>query len=137
MEDLQAMTDIILTRSAIDEWGIYAEFGVIVLGLKYLNGAPLHTLIVQIEEDTPDPADDELSGPHLEIDQTDGCYGGVRELTYNGTDGYIRLALNPGAHKDISDIQIELPRQLSAIEQQLLRKLTVAYKNYTSLRPGE
>ncbi len=137
MEDPQAMTDIILTRSAIDEWGIYTQIGVITLGLKYLHGAPLHTLIIQLEEDPPDPADDWLSGPHLEIDETGGGYGGVRELTYNETDGCIRLALNPAAYKDISVIQMELPQQLSAEEQQLLRKLAMAYQNYSNLRPRE
>jgi len=121
------VNSVVLKRSAIDEWGIYVEAGAIVLGFKYLNGAPIQSLIVQIEENSSGLVEDELSGMYVEIDEMARFYRAVREFKYDEASGCIRLALNPGAYKDVGVLQIEVPNQLCADEQQLLRKLAAAY----------
>jgi hypothetical protein len=124
--------DILLKRSAILEWGLNEEVEVIFLGLKYHDGTPIHTLIIQIPEEgswlARENVHPESQGMHVEIDEH-AFYGGVVDFKYDEVEGCFRLTLVPEMHKEINVLQIELPRPLSAEQQQLVEKLVSSYNS--------
>ena len=117
--------NLVLNCSTVAESGIYEEAGAIVLGFKFSDGAPIHSLIVQIEEETSHLARDRM-GMYVEIDGK-GFYGGVVDFKYDEVDARIRLRINSGKHKGISGLEIEMPPALAAGERELLQKLASAY----------
>jgi hypothetical protein len=128
--------NVVLNRSAVGEFGVYRQAGVIVLGFKFPTGAPIGSLIVQMEEETSSLARDGL-GMYAEIDGN-GFYGGVLEFEYDEVKECIRMALSPAKHMGISLLQVEVPQTIAADERQLIRKLATAYlrRNHpTSRKP--
>jgi hypothetical protein len=118
--------NIVLSRSAVVEFGVYEENAIIVLGFKFKTGEPIRSLILQMEEPTSNLAQDKW-GMHVEIDEK-GFYGGVSDFRYDESAECIQLALKPEKSKGISAIQVEIPHGRSSNEQQLIQKLAEAYK---------
>jgi hypothetical protein len=118
--------DTVLNRSDITEWGICEEPSeVIILGFRFQDGAPIGTLIVQIEKPTSGLARDS-EGMHVEIGDN-AFYGGVTDFKYDEVNDRVRLALHPGKHKGLGVVEIEIPQPVSADQRQLLRQLANAY----------
>ena len=59
--------NIVVNRAEISEFGIYKEAGAIVVGFKSPANATIHSLIVQIEEESSELGRDGL-GMYVEIE---------------------------------------------------------------------
>lgn len=120
-----------LSRMAVLEWAISNEAQSIVLGLKYADGLPIKTLIIQIAEEGSVLAKSEIGtaaqGIYVEIDGH-GFYRGVRNFKFDDVEKIVRLELKPNTHKDIGGmLKIEIPTPLSTDHEARLKQFERSY----------
>jgi hypothetical protein len=126
--------NIVLGHQALAKFALFEEkdLGVIALGLRYGEDAPLHVVILQIAEHPGAPASDTQPGMYVEIDGH-GFEDGVLALHYDEPAGHMRVVLMPGKHPPLTGLQLTIPQPLCPEQLQLLQRLVSAHARSQSV----
>jgi hypothetical protein len=121
-----------LRRSALTEWGVISDSDTCGFGMKYSEGAPVHTLIVQIQAEGSELARDSM-GMYVEIDGR-GLYPGVLEFRYDPVKKDVTSVLPLERFAGVSILQVELPQLLEPEQHLVLKAIEWSFSSYQRRR---
>lgn len=125
------MTQHVIPSAAVEEWRVYEEAGVLVLGIRLARSAPVaHSLIFQIDMEASAQSEDAW-GMHSEIDDQSGY--DVSRFRFDQPEAKLNIEFDSATSSLPRALAIYLPPSDQS-QFDLLRKMSETFRTYPGRR---